>query len=61
MQKKEQLLFHGLIRLWLRISMLRTPNSRSHGRLISSHGITQSFPKFCLCLFFCYSALLYNL
>ena len=54
-QKRKRLLFHGLIRLWLRNSVLRTSNNRSHGRLISSHGITQPFPIFCLCLFFfCY-------
>ena len=39
-QKQKRLLFHGLIRLWLRNSVLRTSNSRSHGRLISSHRIT---------------------
>ena len=45
-QKRKRLLFHGLIRLWLQNSVLRTSNSWSHGRLISSHEITQTLSMF---------------
>jgi hypothetical protein len=48
-QKRSRLLFHGLIRLWLRNSGFALRQSR-HGRLISSHGMTQTLTTFCFSL-----------
>ena len=52
-QNRSHLLFHGLIRLWLRNSGLALKQSR-HRRLISSHEITQMLTMFCSCLFHCF-------
>ena len=48
-QNRARLLFHGLIRLWLRNSGYALKQSR-HGRLTSSHKMSQTLTQFCLCL-----------